>query len=147
MSGGLTVNSVVARGRFQLGYRLVTAAELAGAGGLLTIPLTDNGAFVVIEAGATLEGITVRNRVGDDLTDSDLDLATVLVLVASPVAPYTVTLVHDSASPSIPDDSDKLWIPSLSTPGSFGNGVLGQHNTTLTWCPLVQRWRVPWTAT
>ena len=141
---GSSVGNLAVRGRFQVGARSVTAAELAAADGLLTLLIDDTGAFVMIESGATLRGITVRNSTNDDLTGSDPDLASAVIVAASPASPYTVDLVHESGL--IDDVTDRLWIPSLSNPGTFADATLGQHTTNFIWCPFVQRWRVSWTA-
>jgi hypothetical protein len=144
MSGVLSANNIIARGRYQIGAREVTAAELSDADGLLTLLVGDHGAFIMIEAGATLNGITVRNIIGDDLTNSDLDLATMLIVVASPASPYAVDLTHESLL--IADPTDRLYLPSLSTPGTFADGMLTQHTSNFVWCPFVERWRISWIA-
>lgn len=141
---GFSVGNMAVRGRFQVGARSVSAAELALSNGLLALQIDNTGAFVMIESGATLRGMTVRNISNDDLTGADPDLASAVIVVASPVAPYTVTLEHESIL--VADATDRLWIPSLSTPGTFANTTLGQHTSNFIWCPFVQRWRVSWLA-
>lgn len=133
---------VAARPRF--GRREVAASDLEG--GLLTISLADAvpGAWIELEAGASLSGIKVIDSSGADVTaDGNGEWVTMLQLVAAPSPPHVGTLVHDDLGV---DAQCRLWIPSLGAPGTFGDASYSQHQTVIIWDGAlaggVGRWRV-----
>jgi len=136
------------RGRLTLGRTVVSAATLTAADGLMVLGAssTTSGAWVEVESGATVRGIQIINKNDDDITDVWGSECTQLVLVASPVAPWSFTLENEAADlPSIAE-MHRLWCPSQGTPGTFANATVWQNQITLAWDPSLSRWRVPWSA-
>lgn len=144
-----TADTIAALGRVHLGRLAVSAADLSSAGGLLTINLGDlvPGAWVEIEAGATLRGIRIINSAGDDETAIFGDRVSWMLIVASPASPYTVTVTNEDAAV---DPEHRLWIPSQSVPGMLMDGTIGQEAANAQWDPSllsgVGRWRIPYAA-
>ena len=137
-------------GRLQFGRKYVTAADLLASSGVLTITLDDDipGAWIEIESGAILRGIRLDDAPGSDVTDErGSEWVTPLTIVASPVAPYTVQLIDDDPGTTA---MHRLWVPSSSTPGTFADGVLAQHQIVAVWDGSLGggtgRWRFPYAA-
>ena len=144
MSTGVT-DQLAILGRLQLKRVVVTAAAIAAADGLIVLDKTvSQGAWLEVEEGAVVRGIKLLNQHGDDVTDSDIDLTTQLVIVSGPGAPYSFTIEHEAAGAPAIAAAHRMWCPSSGIPGMFGTATIGQSQVTLCWDPGLSRWRVPW---
>jgi hypothetical protein len=144
MSAGVT-DQLAILGRLQLKRVVVTAAAIAAADGLIVLDKSVNqGAWLEVEEGATVRGIQMLNQHGDDVTATDLDLTTQLVIVAGAGSPYNFTIEHEAAGAPAIAAAHRLWCPSSGAPGTFGTATIGQNQVTLCWDPGLSRWRVPW---
>lgn len=146
MSTVAKFGALTAKGLLRFGARSVSAADLLADGGLLKVSLADAvpGAWVEIEAGATLRGIQVLESDGSILDlAATTDYVTLLTLVVSPSVPYVVTAKHEDLSVAA---DHRLRVPVLAVPGTYADGFLTEHQLFVPYDPILRRWRVSYSA-
>lgn len=146
MISDVVADTITANGRQLSGVRNVTAAELAGDSGLLTLTPT-TGAAIVIESGATLRGIKLADypdpdtAIAADITTADPDHVIWFSLRASSASPVWAMNEDLSVNPE-----HRLRILNSFLPGVTADGAIAENTILLVYNHDLDRWSVSWSA-